>query len=289
MRRMLLIVALCASTLLAVDLARATAQTASPQPLNMHVAKGMVGPEDEIWTPDPPDAARSIAKAMPEQHGTDSLATATAAGTPVTVIRIKLNDPRVHVGTVLAKGFPHGDESFATMLGRSHPTIAIDGTFFCKRSLNPIGDIVINGRLVYQGLMGTALALRPGNDAVIRRVVKDHAEDWSGFDTVMACGPALVLRGQIDVRATQEGFHDPHMMTSTLRLGVGLNDRSEMLMVSTHRPLGFEQWARVMQALGCTDAMNLDAGASLAMYYRGRTLLRPSRRLTNLLTVTVDR
>jgi exopolysaccharide biosynthesis protein len=40
-----------------------------------------------------------------------------------------------------------------------------------------------------------------------------------------------------------------------------------------------------MQALGCEQALNLDGGASMAMYYRGRTVLSPGRKLTNVLLV----
>jgi exopolysaccharide biosynthesis protein len=43
--------------------------------------------------------------------------------------------------------------------------------------------------------------------------------------------------------------------------------------------------ALIMRTLGCVDAMNLDGGASMAMYYRGRVILPAGRRLTNILTI----
>ena len=57
--------------------------------------------------------------------------------------------------------------------------------------------------------------------------------------------------------------------------------------VNTLAPISFGKWAQVMQGLGCSDAMNLDAGASQALYYRGKTLISPGRSLTNLLLVHV--
>ncbi len=51
----------------------------------------------------------------------------------------------------------------------------------------------------------------------------------------------------------------------------------------------FARFGQVMKGLGCVDAMNLDAGASLGMHVFGRTYVSPSRRLTNLFAVWIDR
>lgn len=213
-----------------------------------------------------------------------------AADVPVRVIRVNLADPSVRITVQTSKGCPGSAESFDSMVARSRPTIAINGAYFSKSSLAPIGDIVINGRQVVTGMMGTALAVTRDNQAVIRRVKWAHAEDWSGYETVLACGPALVLDGRVDVQPEMEGFSDPHVMGSARRMGVGLSsDRRLLLIVTTLAPATFGKWAEVMRDLGCKDAMNLDAGASLAMHYRGRTLIRPGRNLTNLLLVYVDR
>lgn len=218
----------------------------------------------------------------------DALLRTTAAGVPLQVIRVNLADPRVYVTPQVAAGFPGTDEAFEAMVRRLHPTIAVDGAYFSRSSLAPIGDIVIHGRVVHEGMMGTALALTADNRAEIRRVRRGHAEDWSGYESVLACGPALVLDGSVDVRATEEGFHDPHVMGSCARVGVGITEDRKLLIVRTLSPVSFQRWGQAMEALGCSDAMNLDAGASTAMYYRGKTLVSASRRLTNVLAVYVD-
>jgi exopolysaccharide biosynthesis protein len=225
--------------------------------------------------------------AAPRQEPPDTLFAASAAGVPCRVIQVNLADPRVHVSVQTASGCPSGAEPFSTLVARSHPTIAVNGAYFSKGTLKPIGDIVSGGRLVTKGMMGTALAITADNQAVIRRVRWGHAEDWSGYETVLGCGPALMLDGRLDVRPESEGFHDPHVMGSTKRMGVGLTRDRRLLIVQTLAPVTFGKWAEVMRALGCADAMNLDAGASLAMYYRGRTLASPGRNLTNLLVVHV--
>jgi exopolysaccharide biosynthesis protein len=209
-------------------------------------------------------------------------------GVRIRTVEINLADPRVRFGIEIARGFPHADEPFASMIARARPVVAIDGAYFSKRDFAPIGDIVVHGRLVHQGLMGTAMAITHDNDVIIRRVVPDHAEDWSRYETVLACGPALVLDRRIDVDPVGERFHDPHVMGATRRMGIALLLDRRLAIVETDDAVTFAEWARIMYDYGATDAMNLDAGASLALYVRGRTLIAPGRRLTNILTVRED-
>ena len=44
-----------------------------------------------------------------------------------------------------------------------------------------------------------------------------------------------------------------------------------------------------MKALGCVDALGLDGGSSTAIYAGGKTRVRPGRRLTNVLMVSIAR
>ena len=210
------------------------------------------------------------------------------AGVPCRVVRVNLADPRVRVTVEVAQGFPNRAESFSSLIARARPTAAINGSFFSKTDLRPIGDIVVQGELVHRGWMGTALAITRDNQAVIRRVNRGHAENWTGYETVLACGPKLVSAGRVDLLVDEEGFHDPHVLASTPRTGVGLTAAQELLLVQTLSPVDLPRWAEAMKALGCVDAMNLDAGASMAMYYRGRMLRSPGRALTNVLLVYVD-
>lgn len=218
----------------------------------------------------------------------DRLLLVKADGVECRVISVDLKAPTVRVTVLTPKGFPGTAEPFGTLLARHKPTIAVNGAYFSKATLRPIGDIVVNGELLHKGLKGTALAITRDNEAVIRRVQPHRTQDWSAYTTVLACGPALVLNNEIDVLVADEGFSDPHILGAQTRMGVGLTADGRLLIVNTLQPVTFPHWARVMKALGCRDAMNLDAGASLAMSYRGRTLVRPGRNLTNLLAVYVD-
>jgi len=201
------------------------------------------------------------------------------------VLTVNLREPRVRVSIETAAGLPSGDEPFAALLARARPTAAINGTFFGKDDLRPIGDLVVEGRVRHQGRMGTALAIRPDNTAEIRRVEWGRTQDWSAYRTVLACGPTLLLDGQIDVRPETERFRDPHVLGAGHRSAAGLTPQGKLLLVSVPQSITLATLARVMRALGCVQAMNLDGGASMAMYYRGRVILPAGRRLTNILTV----
>src|SRR5512142_1998488 len=85
--------------------------------------------------------------------------TGPAAGIPVRVISANLADPRVRVTVQLARGMPHGAEDMSTLVARTRPRAAINGAYASERTLAPIGDMVVCGKLVYAGMMGTVLAI----------------------------------------------------------------------------------------------------------------------------------
>ncbi|MGQ9696804.1 MAG: phosphodiester glycosidase family protein, partial [Armatimonadota bacterium] len=169
---------------------------------------------------------------------------------------------------------------------RAAPTAAVTGTFFCLRTLIPTGDIVIGGRLVHFGGIGTGLCISPDNKVYfVPRPVYRHV-DWTGYETVLCAGPRLLWDGKLCVNPRAEGFRDRRMIYARVpRLGVGVTAKGKLLMVLVSRPCHLSDLARVMKALGCTDAVDVDQGASAALYYRGWRIAKPKRLLTNILAV----
>lgn len=217
----------------------------------------------------------------------DKMWTGSAVGSSVRVISVDLKDPRVSVSVAVAKGSPYGVEPFHAFISRTKPTVCINGAYASKTDFRPVGDIVIKGKLVYSGLMGTAFCITKDKQVAVKRVIYGHASDWTPYETVLACGPALVLNGKVDVLPEFERFSDPHVMGATKRMGIGVTRDNHLLIVHTLSSVSFLQFGKIMLSLGCLDAMNLDAGASLGMYYRGNTLLTPSRHITNVFEVHV--
>jgi hypothetical protein len=210
---------------------------------------------------------------------------AYVANVPVRLISVDLNDPTVKVNALLAQDGIGSAEPFSRMIRRSQPDVAVTGTFFSLDNLRPIGDIVINGDLAYFGGMGTALCITPDNKAEMVTVPWGHHHDWSGYNFVMACGPRLLSNGYICLDPAVERFRDRHMLAPNSRIGVGITQGNKLVFVMTQEPIYLGRLAKIMKALGCKQAMNLDAGTSTGFYCDGNMMARPGRWLTNAIVV----
>lgn len=209
-------------------------------------------------------------------------------GVACQVVTIQAQDPRVRLGMLLAQGFPGTDEPFAAMIRRTRPAAAINGAYFSKTTLLPIGDVVVNGELLHSGRMGTVFIVRESGELDIQRVERHRTVQWPGTRLVLGCGPALMLDGEVDVAWQAEGFRDPHVIGRASRMGLGITRGGQLLWVHARTPITFERFARVFRGLGCVEAMNLDSGASQGLYVQGKMRLTPGRRLTTALGVWID-
>jgi hypothetical protein len=223
------------------------------------------------------------------EGGSVQLIATTVQSIPVKIIRVDMNDENVKVTGMLAKQRRGRTEPLESMVARARPTAAVTGTFFGLRNYLPVGDIVIEGKMVHFGGVGTALCVTPDNRVEFVDVQRYRREDWSAYDFVLRSGPRLVTAGKIGVYPQAEGFRDRRLPRPAWRLAVGLTRENHLLFVGTRKPITLSQMAMVMHRLGCVDAINLDAGSSTGMYYRGKVLMRPLRRLTNLVLVYEQR
>lgn len=208
-----------------------------------------------------------------------------AAGVPVKVITVDLNDDNVKVSAVMSRRGSGTAEPFRQMIERANPNVAVTGTFFSLDNLQPVGDIVIDGSLVHFGGMGTALCITPGNRADMVTCEWGRHHNWTGYDFVCACGPRLLRNGQVVLDPHAERFRDRHMLAPNSRIAVGITRGNKIVFAMTHEPIVLGRLAKVMRAIGTTEAMNLDAGTSTGFYYNGATLARPGRQLTNMIVV----
>lgn len=201
------------------------------------------------------------------------------------VLEVPLASKKYRIDVDVAQNFPGTDESFDHFIDRIKPVAAINGTFFCKNDLKPVGDIVKNGRQLHFGGLGTAVCLTKNNDVEFVDVPLWKHVDWSGYLTVLAAGPRLVTDGYITVFPREQGFTDPAVLGNANRMAIGLTKKGTMIWVAVRRAISLERAAAIMQALGCTQAMNSDGGASQAMYFKGGYVMRAQRRLTNVIYV----
>jgi exopolysaccharide biosynthesis protein len=201
---------------------------------------------------------------------------------------VNLNDPRARVDVAMASGGIGTAESWSSLLHRANPVAAVNGTFFSKHTLRPTGDIVCHGCSVYYGGLGSGLCITADNKASVASAEWGRHIDWSSFAMVLSGGFKLLSGGRIVVNPRSEGFKDSHVFGRARRTAVGVTNINRLLMVTTVKGATPHELAAVMQRLQCLDAIGIDGGASAGMYYRGNTLCRPGRALTNILVVYED-
>jgi exopolysaccharide biosynthesis protein len=211
-----------------------------------------------------------------------------SAGVPLRIIEVDLKDLNVKVTGQITKFSGH-TESFQQMIRRSQPTVAITGTFFCNRSKLPVGDMVIGGQLAHFGGVGTALCITEDNEIAFIQPEHYTHQDWSQYDFVLCSGPRLVKDGTAYVDPWAEGFKDKHMMNRNSRVAIGVTKDKRVLLVTTRDKVYLSKFAKALKGIGCENAINLDGGSSLGVYYKGSVVVKPSRPLTNLILVYQDR
>ena len=117
---------------------------------------------------------------------------------------------------------------------------------------------------------------------------KPDAEGFS-FNNVVSMvsgAPRLVKDGAIETYL-DPGFTEARFTTSTTpRTAIGTLSNGKLVLVSVSAAT-IQQMRELMLTLGCVDAVNLDGGASTAMYYNGSYIRSPGRELTTTLQVFV--
>ncbi len=209
------------------------------------------------------------------------------AGVSLHVVDVDLNDRRLIISpAVAAEGVGHSEE-LSQFIRRLRPAVVINGTFFDKRTLRPVADIVIDGKLAHFGGMGTAAAFADDGVDFIRLPKSQHV-DWSEHRAAIAGGPLLVWEGFAKPLPGGEGFGDPALFARAApRTAIGVTDENHLLLVTTARGTSLGKLAAAMRDMGALHAFNLDGGGSAAMWFRGKMVVYPRRPLTNVICVYV--
>jgi exopolysaccharide biosynthesis protein len=105
------------------------------------------------------------------------------------------------------------------------------------------------------------------------------------IDAAVGAGPLLLKNAVVDIDTTRDGFTDPRITTNAnTRSFIGV-DSSKRLVMGTMSSATITNMAQVLLKLGLTDAMNLDGGASSALYANGSVITSPGRLLSNVLVI----
>ena len=120
-----------------------------------------------------------------------------------------------------------------------------------------------------------------------------QSEDKEGFSidgviSMVTGAPRLVKDGAIYTELDAGFTEDRFTSAVTPRTAVGI-DKGGRLVIASVGAASIQQMRELMLALGCVDAINLDGGASRALYYNGEFYATPGRRLTTTLHIFLDR
>ncbi len=219
-------------------------------------------------------------------------------GVPFYLTTIDLTDPESFMVIRLANQAPaanseaqsHGHENFDAMVKRSAGAVVVNGTFFSKDEAERVmGNMVSEGKFLKYSRWenyGTTLALTEDNQPVMVTARSEGQPEWSDHWFSLTCGPRLVKDGEVWLLPEVEGFTDPHVLGIGPRAAIGYTkSKDKLYIVSFLCGLSLDREAQIMKELGCSDAMNLDGGASKGLAVNGKTLIKPGRPLTNVLVV----
>lgn len=216
----------------------------------------------------------------------------SGAGIGLYVVEIKLEKEKII--PVSAQGMNYDaklfkDESFDSMVKRVKAVGAINGCYFDKKTLKPIGDVAENGIRFHNGggwaYFGVKYdgSVEFGTDNPVQ-----SRHDWSDFQMGITCIPLLIQDGNVLINSAADlkaaGFKDPHVFANMPRSAIAQTKDGKILFVSSSstKMLTF---AKALKAIGVVNALGLDGGASTAMYYNGKTILSAGRKLTTILAV----
>jgi exopolysaccharide biosynthesis protein len=279
---------------------KAPENSRAAQPSQPQIIRGSTNPivkapeNSRAAQPSQPQIIRRTAK----QAKSVQLGRKNVAGASFYLTTIDLADPEIYITIGLANNAAfantskatRGDEPFENMVARYRAAVVANGTFFGKdEQKSVLGNMVAAGKFLKYSRWenyGTTLGIKAGNQLEMVTARIEGKPDWSQHWFSLTCGPRLVKGGKVWLSPLSEGFKDSHVLGVGSRTAIGFPaSRDKLFLVTFLDSLSLEAEAKVMQAIGCFEAMNLDGGASVGLAHQGEILLPPGRNLTNVLVV----
>ena len=175
-------------------------------------------------------------------------------------------------------------EHFDEMMTRIKPHAAIIGTYY-GADMQPIGDILINGKLLRRGGQRQGIGFTSSGKVVFRERRGSSRMDWSGCENGIACGPRLLRDGQISIDVVADGFKPGANTLEARRCAVGATVQGKLVMLCVREAVTLNTLAQAMLELGAVDAINLDGGGLCGLYAKNKCLVQPVLPVSSVLAV----
>ncbi|MBP7175360.1 MAG: phosphodiester glycosidase family protein [Thermoclostridium sp.] len=114
---------------------------------------------------------------------------------------------------------------------------------------------------------------------------KGNPVQWSDIRSTLGAGPLLVQGGKNVLDAQKEGYTDKKFTGAAQRSFIGVT-KEQVLVFGTVPSVTLKELAEILLKLGVQDGMNLDGGASSALYFKGQVVTKPSREISNAIVIT---
>ena len=196
------------------------------------------------------------------------------------VVTIDVKDSRIKHEAVLANDRLHSNESFSNMINRKKPIAAINGNFFdAYKSLETYGMIVRDYEIFNKGQSKFSFYLDDKNNPYMESI-GGYGSDMTKVKTSISGDPLLVQNGRNVAMENAKGMESKISTIRAQRSAIGITNDKKVVMVTVNG-VNVKELAQIMINLNCKDAINLDGGASSALYYNGRYITKPGRKLNN--------
>jgi uncharacterized protein YigE (DUF2233 family) len=225
----------------------------------------------------------AVASAKP--HPGVSYVKTQSAGVSLHLVDVDLNRTDLIVRPVVV---PTGHRKpFSQMVQQCRPVAAVNGTFFDTNTGITVGNLVSEGRLLSEGMVGSNLVFNKDGTMGLLSSSRNlgRYKDWSEVEFAIGGGPTLVSDGRFFMQPSREGFKDPSLFVPRPRSAIGVTENGHLRMVVVTQNITLWQLAHVMKELKCLHAINLDGGSSTGLSVGGTTMVKPGRKLTNIVGV----
>lgn len=104
--------------------------------------------------------------------------------------------------------------------------------------------------------------------------------DLDRYPHIIGAGPLLVQNRQVVLDAAGEKFSTAFIAEKAARSIICTTSTGNLMIAAVHERVGgvgptLAEVARIMQQMGCIDALNLDGGSSTSLYLGGQLINRP--------------
>ncbi|MFY9234155.1 MAG: phosphodiester glycosidase family protein [Fimbriimonadaceae bacterium] len=198
-------------------------------------------------------------------------------------VKADMNSPMLAAETIHANNL----RNVWKLIAKRQPIAAITGTFFAPRQQKPIADVLVNGKLKVSGSRGTAFGVGWDGGVKIFDQAFGQKTDWLEYQFGLRGAIRLIKNGIVNPNPKWQKFRDKRLWGRAARTGVGLTKTGKLLFVATRSSVTLTELGKAMRSRGVVEAISLDGGTSTCLYFNGKMVISPGRRLCNLVVISL--